>query len=95
MLEFTKSNKTKLEVEIDRLETHLSNVDILDDDYELTIDRLKSLYELTDKKDKFKVSPDTLAVVAGNLLGIAIILKHEELNIVTTKALGFVMKGRV
>lgn len=43
----------------------------------------------------WKVSPDTIVVVAANLLGILLILNHERLDIISTKALGFVIKGRV
>lgn len=44
---------------------------------------------------KKKVSPDTVAVIAGNLLGIGLILGFEKMNIITSKAIGFVLKGRV
>jgi len=46
-------------------------------------------------KSNWKVSPDTLLVVAGNLLGIVLILTYEKANIVVSKALNFVLKGRV
>ena len=46
-------------------------------------------------KNGFKISPDTLLVVGGNLLGILLILNFEKADIVTSKALGFVLKGRV
>jgi rubrerythrin len=46
------------------------------------------------RKNKRQISPDTLVVVAGNLLGIALILNYEKLNIVTSKALTFVLRGR-
>lgn len=41
-----------------------------------------------------RISPDTMAVIAANLLGILLVLKHERLNIVTSKALGFITKLR-
>lgn len=44
---------------------------------------------------KWNVSWDTLLVVGGNLLGIAMILYKEKMDIVTSKALGFVLRGRV
>jgi len=54
------------------------------------------LEKLLDENQKdFRVSPDTILIVAGNLLGILLILKYEELNIITTKAMSFVIKGRV
>lgn len=41
-----------------------------------------------------RVSPDTLALVAGNLLGIIMIVGHERMHIVSSKALGFLGKLR-
>lgn len=44
-------------------------------------------------KPGWKVTPDTVLIVLCNLLGIILILKHEKIDIITSKALGFVMKG--
>jgi hypothetical protein len=44
--------------------------------------------------NRFGVKPDTLALIAGNLAGIAIILSFEQVNVITSKALGFVAKLR-
>jgi hypothetical protein len=41
------------------------------------------------------VSADTIAVIAGNLIGITMILGFERVNVVTSKALGFVMKPKI
>lgn len=46
-------------------------------------------------KGNWNVSPDTLLVVGGNLVGILLILNFEKLDIVRSKAIGFVLKGRV
>lgn len=40
----------------------------------------------------FGLKPETVAVVAANLVGIALVLHHEKLNVVTSKAFGFVSK---
>lgn len=40
----------------------------------------------------FGLKPETVAVVAANLIGVALVLNHEKLNIVTSKAFGFVTK---
>lgn len=62
------------------------------EDLEAVAGLLKDRSEL---EKKHRVSPDAIAVVAGNLLGIALILGYEKSNIITTKALGFVLRGRV
>lgn len=46
-------------------------------------------------KSNWEISPDTLLVVAGNLVGILLILNFEKMDIVRSKAIGFVLKGRV
>lgn len=50
---------------------------------------------LDKNRAEWKISPDTLLVVLGNLVGILLILKFEKLDILTTKAINFVLKGRV
>lgn len=45
-----------------------------------------------DKPDR--VSKETLATIAGNIAGIVLIIGYERVNIIATKALGFVMKSR-
>ena len=62
-----------------------------------TPEKVKAVLELLEKRRKPKkgVSADTVAIIAANLLGIVLILSHEKLNVISTKALGFVMRGRV
>lgn len=50
---------------------------------------LRSL-ELETTNRKFGVSKDTLLIVAGNLIGIWVIVGHERMHLVTSKALGFI-----
>lgn len=58
-----------------------------------------NLKELCDAKGK--LNPELLAVLAivvpavTSIVTVVIIIKHEELNVITTKALAFVMKGRL
>lgn len=94
MFKFTKKKQTKLELEIDSILTDMEDMYVDSDEYTTAINHLSKLYELKSKDKEFNISPDTVAVVAGNLLGILLILKHEDLNIITSKALGFVIKGR-
>lgn len=44
---------------------------------------------------KPRIKPDTWLIVGGNILGILLILNHERLGVVSSKALGFVLRGRV
>jgi len=58
----------------------------------------KNLETLSNAQSKVKVpkvSLDTVLTVGGSILGIVIIVWHEKLNVIGSKALGFVIKGRV
>lgn len=64
------------------------------DQYAKTVDQITKLCAIRDSsKNQNGVSPDVLATVLGNLLGIAIIVGHERAHLVTSKALNFIMKA--
>ncbi len=91
-----KDKRTELRKEIDENIQTLREMDF-GEDYEKQlgiVERLSKI-EIETKKVTIKVSPDTIAIIAGNLLGIALILGFEKANVLTSKALGFVMRGRV
>jgi len=89
-----RDKRTNLEKEIDSLITYLGGIKPEDPEYLIVSENIERLYKAKAHERQRNISPDTMALVAGNLLGIAMILSHEKLNIITTKALGFVIKGR-
>lgn len=46
------------------------------------------------EKDK-SINPDVALTVGGNLAGILAILSFEKFNVVTSKAIGFVLKAKL
>ena len=46
-------------------------------------------------KPTWTVTPDTLVVAGANLLGIILILNFEKMDLVRSKAMNFVLKGKV
>lgn len=87
---------TPLDDAITRLYESLQGMDPASEEYSKTADQLVKLYRLNDEsQSKKRVSPDTLANLAGSLSGIlAILLFEKSGHIIVTKALGFVMKSR-
>ncbi len=85
--------RTRIDQEIERLGVKAETLDEMTEVYKKQLE----LDELASAKAGAKkgVSADTLAVVLGNLAGILLILKHEELHVVASKAVGFVLRGRV
>ena len=90
-----KDKRTNLEKEIDNVLVKLNGLSSDSKEYQTVSENLKRLYEAKSCERQRSISPDTIAVVAGNLLGIALILWHEKTEIITTKALAFIIKGRV
>lgn len=58
---------------------------------ELT-EQLERLYKSKGHVSDRSISPDTLLMVGANLLGIILILTYERANVVTSKALSFILR---
>jgi len=87
--------KSKLEKAIDSILDDMAKFDASSDEYGEMAGNLEKLLKAKSYEKSKGISPDTAIVVAANLIGIVLILKHEKVDIITSKALGFVMKGRV
>jgi len=93
---FTKKEKrSSLEMEIESVLCNMSTYQPDSEEYTAQAINLERLYKAKSYEKDRRISPDTIAVVAGNLLGIALILGYEKADTITTKALGFILKGRV
>lgn len=65
-------------------------------EYTAMTKNLETLCSANEKNSKNKIGFWTGALtVGGSLLGVIMIIYGEETRIITTKALGFVLKGRV
>lgn len=59
--------------------------------------RLKDVeasYKEKESEDFRRVKPETLALIAANIAGIVLVIGHERINVITSKALGFIGKLR-
>lgn len=84
--------KTNLEREIDRVLHEMDEVDPGSEDYEKMADQLVKLHAMKTEDGRRRVSPDVKANILANLLGILIIVGHERVHIVTSKALSFIRR---
>lgn len=88
------SNVQGLETTIDHLISEMASREGDSEEYTKMTDNLETLYKLKleDKPDRVKL--DTIAIVAGNLLGIIIIVGFEKSHVMTSKALSNLLKPR-
>jgi hypothetical protein len=91
---FTKKNSEPTAHQIAMNEMYRAMAGVSEDSPEYTnmVDNLIKLNAIAESNSKKGVSADTVALILGNLAGILMIVGHERANVVTSKALSFVMK---
>jgi len=57
-------------------------------------EQLERLNKIASTRKSEPVSANAIIAVIGNLLGIGLIIRTEQFNVITTKAIGFVGKFR-
>lgn len=90
----TPQRKTLVDKELDVLFAKLGSHEPDSEEYTVIFDRIAKLHKLQMEEKPQRISPDTLVIAGTNLLGIVMILSHERLNVITTKAMSFVLKPR-
>lgn len=92
---FTKTKQLiLLDAAIERAYRELSHHAVGSDDYVKTLSFVTQLNKIKEENTPKSVSRDTLAVVFANLAGIFMIIKHENVNVITSRALNLLMKAR-
>lgn len=96
LLSLQKDRRPLIDQEIDSVLRALSTIDPGTEEYSKIVRNLESLYRAKGEvKPKPTLDPNTILQVAANLAGIVIVLKHEQLNVITGKAFGLVAKLRI
>lgn len=83
-----------LEREIDRAVRELVNHPIGSEEYNQTLDAIVKLHKMKEEEKPDEVSKDTLSMIGANLLGIFMIIKHEQFNVITSKAMNLLFRIR-
>ena len=96
MFNLRKETKpTQLEELIDKHTAELLNNDYDDEELARRVDQLSKLCKMQETRSPaWRVSPDTLALIAANLLGIVIVVAYEHAHVVTSKAFSSVIKPK-
>lgn len=83
-----------LEKAVNRALQSLSHYDIGSDEYARAMDSLVKLHKMKEEEKPSSVSKDTMAIIAANLLGIVMIITHERVNVITSKAFGLLLRPK-
>ena len=90
---FQKS-PSKLDDTIDEVLQHMAGFDVDSEEHDNLMSKLERLIKLQSEERSGGISPDTLAVVAGNLLGILTIVAYEQKHVMVSKALGLILRSK-
>lgn len=74
--------------------SHMQDMKPADPEYPDAVKQLDTLYSLRNDSVSKPLSADAKLTAAVNLAGIIMILKHEQVGVITSKALGFIAKLR-
>jgi len=86
--------KSELQKAIDEAIASMRVLPPTSDEYATIMERVTKLQKLKEIESPKRISPDTMLTVGANIIGIWMILHHEQLNVVTSKALPFVKKAQ-
>lgn len=94
-LKTPEEKPSKLDPLIDDIIMSMGGMDETDETYQTAAASLRMLLEAKALEPKQKeLDPNTVAVIAGNLAGIALILAFEMRNVITSKSMNFVLKPK-
>lgn len=94
MFKSNKTNNAGLNLVIDAATAELLKHKPDSDEYKKIVDQLERLNKIATSNRRDPVSKDGIIAVVGNLAGIGLIIGHERINVITSKAIGFVGKFR-
>jgi hypothetical protein len=93
-IRFSNDETKSLNKQIDAVLDRMDDVGVDSDEYRKL---MKSLERLTDIKKKLRrepVSRNTMILVAGNLLGILLIIAYEQTHVMTSKGFSHVIRPK-
>jgi hypothetical protein len=76
-----------VELELATLFRELKHQGVDSKEYATILDHIVTLHGLQKDEETAGVNKNTLALIAGNLLGIFMIIRHEHVNVVTSRAI--------
>lgn len=91
-----EEKKVTVDDEINELLKVMSRLNPFSNEYGICLENLKALYTIKNglkEPEKKSVSPDTLVMVAANLIGIVLILNYEQLHASYSKAMNMLFKA--
>lgn len=72
----------------------LNKLTVGSSEYGKTLEMVTMLHKMKQEEKPSSVSKDTLLLVGANLLGIILIIRHEHVNVITSRAINWIIKPK-
>lgn len=92
---FTNDTDTPIDEQIKMVLSEMTEQGVDSEEYSKQLAYLERLHELKAKNRREALSWETIAIIAGNLAGILLIVAYEQKHVITSKAFGQVVRPRV
>jgi hypothetical protein len=83
-----------LDREIDAVLDEMQRKGVLSEDYPELLSHLERLQKIKETERLDPVSRDTLALIAGNLMGVLLIIAYEQKHVITSKGFNQIIRPR-
>jgi hypothetical protein len=90
-----KDKRAAIDKEIEAVLEYMKIIKPETEEYTTITSNLKKLYEAKNGIPDRRIKPETIVMIVGTLLEIGLIMGHEKLNIISTKAWSRLTRGRV
>lgn len=91
---YFQKRESKLEKPIDAVLNSMEIYGPETSEYNELVGQLERLTKMQSDERSSRVSPDTVAIVAGNILGILIVVAYEQKHVVVSKAMGMLLRTK-
>ena len=85
-------DESEYDKQVRRILKELETSDPGSEEYARLVEQLQKLQKMRAEDRPDRLSPNTAAIVGANILGIVMIIRHEQVNFIASKALGFVLR---
>jgi hypothetical protein len=87
--------KTPLELAIGKAMKELDEKEVGSEEYVKILEAVTKLHKMREEEKPSRVSKDTALTVGANLLGIFLIIRHEHVNVITSRAISMLLRSRL
>jgi hypothetical protein len=94
MLRFFKRRDSVIDEPITEVLSRMNKCTPDSEGYTILVDHLERLNKMKAEERQHRISPDTMAIVGGNLLGILVIVIYEQRHVMVSKGLNFVLQAK-